>query len=152
DPNRRLLILLMDGMAWAQAVELLQSMGSRSHGWAPIAWHAINRVGDGAYPAVLANLPTVTEVSRSAFFAGKEMPKGTALGTAKDEERFRENKQLHPYCDPSVGPRLLLRGEGHTGDGSASQEALSLIADARRRIVGIVVNAIDASLKGDTQQ
>jgi hypothetical protein len=152
DRSRRLLVLLMDGMAWAQAVQLLQSLGSRPHGWAPIAWHAMNRVGDGAYPVVLANLPTTTEVSRSAFFAGKEMPDGTTLNTQRDDERFRDNKQLHPFCDEAVGPRLLLRAEGHTGDGSASKEALSLIADSRRGIVGIVVNAIDASLKGDTQQ
>ncbi len=152
DGARKLLVLLMDGMAWAQAVELLQSLGTRSHGWAPIAWHAMNRVGDGAYPAMLANLPTTTEVSRSAFFAGKEMPSGSTLNTQKDDDRFRDNKILQPFCDQAVGPKLLLRSEGHTGDGSATKEALSLIADARRRVVGIVVNAIDASLKGDTQQ
>lgn len=152
DPSRKLLVLLMDGMAWAQAVELLQSLGTRAHGWAPIAWHGMNPVGVGAYPPVFANLPTITEVSRSAFFAGKEMPKGGALNTQKDDERFRDNKALQPFCDASVNPRLLLRGEGHTGDGSASPEALTLIADARRRVVGIVINAIDASLKGDTQE
>jgi hypothetical protein len=152
DPSRSLLVLLMDGMAWAQAVELLQSLGTRAHGWAPLAWHGIHRIGDGAYPAMFANLPTITEVSRSAFFAGKEMPKGTALNAQKDDERFRDNKTLHPFFEGSAGPRLLLRGEGHTGDGSASQEALTLIADAQRRVVGIVINAIDASLKGDTQE
>jgi len=152
DSTRRLLVLLMDGMAWAQAVELLQSLGSRPHGWAPIAWHSMNRVGEGAYPVVLANLPTTTEVSRSAFFAGKEMPAGATLNTQKDDERFRDNKVLQPFCEAAAGPKLMLRAEGHTGDGSASKEALSLIADLRRGVVGIVVNAIDASLKGDTQQ
>ncbi|HYO94401.1 MAG TPA: BREX-2 system phosphatase PglZ, partial [Polyangiaceae bacterium] len=150
--ERRLLVLLMDGMAWAQAVELLQSLGGRAHGWAPLAWHGMHRPSDGVYPAVFANLPTVTEVSRSAFFAGKEMPSGSTLSTQKDDERFRDNKALQPFCDEAAGPRLLLRAEGHTSDGSASSEALSLLADGRRRIVGVVVNAIDASLKGDTQQ
>lgn len=152
DSERRLLVLLMDGMAWAQAVELLQSLGTRAHGWAPLAWHRMNRVGDGAYPVVLANLPTVTEVSRSAFFAGKEMPSGTALSTQKDEERFRNNKALHPFCDEALGPRLLLRAEGHNLDGSASSEALEVIRETKRGVVGVVVNAIDASLKGDSQQ
>jgi hypothetical protein len=152
NPQRRLLVLLMDGMAWAQGVELLQSMGTRPHGWGPLAWHGMNRVGKGAYPVVLANLPTTTEVSRSAFFAGKEMPSGSTLNTQKDDERFRDNKALQPFCDAAAGPRLLLRGEGHTGDGSASAEALSLIGDTRRGVVGIVINAIDASLKGDSQQ
>ena len=150
--DRRLLVLLMDGMAWAQAVELLQSLGNRPNGWAPLAWHGMHRVGDGAYPVVLANLPTTTEVSRSAFFAGKAMPVGSALNTQKDDDRFRDNKALHAFCEASTGPRLLLRAEGHTGDGSASQEALTLLADPQRGVVGIVVNAIDASLKGDTQE
>lgn len=150
--ERRLLVLLMDGMAWAQGVELLQSLGTRAHGWAPLAWHGMNPVGEGAYPVVLANLPTTTEVSRSAFFAGKEMPSGSTLNTQKDDERFRNNKALHPFCDEAIGPRLLLRGEGHNLDGSASSEALSLIADTKRGVVGVVVNAIDASLKSDPQQ
>lgn len=150
--ERRLLVLLMDGMAWAQAVELLQSLGTRAYGWGPLAWHGTHRVGDGPYPVVLANLPTTTEVSRSAFFAGKEMPSGSALNTQKDDERFRNNKALHPFCAQALGPRLLLRAEGHNLDGSASNEALEVIRDTRRRIVGVVVNAIDASLKGDTQQ
>jgi PglZ domain len=150
--ERRLLVLLMDGMAWAQAVELLQSLGTRAHGWAPLAWHGMNRVGEGVYPVVLANLPTTTEVSRSAFFAGKEMPSGSALNTQKDPDRFRDNKALHPFCDETLGPKLLLRGEGHTLDGSASSEALSTIAETKRRVVGVVVNAIDASLKSDPQQ
>ncbi|HWA24378.1 MAG TPA: BREX-2 system phosphatase PglZ [Lacunisphaera sp.] len=150
--ERRLLVLLMDGMAWAQAVELLQSLGTRSHGWGPLAWHGMNRIGDGPYPVVFANLPTTTEVSRSAFFAGKEMPSGSALNPQKDDDRFRENKTLHPFCDATLGPRLLLRAEGHSLDGSASSEALELIRETKRGIVGVVVNAIDASLKGDTQQ
>ncbi len=150
--ERRLLVLLMDGMAWAQAAELLLSLGNRSNAWGPLAWHGLHRVGDGAYPVVLANLPTTTEVSRSAFLAGKPMPDGATLNTQKDDERFRDNKALHPFCDPSSGPRLLLRAEGHSGDGSASREALSLIADPQRGVVGIVVNAIDASLKGDSQE
>jgi len=150
--ERRLLVLLMDGMAWAQGVELLQSLGNRSNAWAPLAWHGMQRPGEGAYPVVLANLPTTTEVSRSAFFAGKEMPDGSTLNTQKDDDRFRDNKALQPFCDPSSAPRLLLRAEGHTGDGSASQEALTLIADPQRGVVGVVVNAIDASLKGDPQE
>jgi len=150
--ERRLLVLLMDGMAWAQAVELLQSLGTRAHGWAPLAWHGMHPVGEGAYPAVLANLPTTTEVSRSAFFAGKEMPSGSTLNTQQDPERFRDNKALQPFCDEALGPKLLLRGEGHTLDGSASSEALSTIAETKRRVVGVVVNAIDASLKSDPQQ
>lgn len=154
EPTRKLLVLLIDGMAWAQAVELLQSMAHRSSSWGPLAWHASGkgRVGDGVYPTVLANLPTMTEVSRAAFFEGKPIAAGTTGDTSKDVERFREHADLGKLLPSSEVPRLLLRAEGHTPDGSVSAEALTLVGDADKRIVAIVINAIDASLKGDPQQ
>ncbi|WP_437840169.1 BREX-2 system phosphatase PglZ [Sorangium sp. So ce1153] len=154
DDSRKLLVLLMDGMAWAQAVELLQSLGARTVPWGPLAWHgsAKGKIGNGIYPAVLANLPTMTDVSRAAFFGGKALPPGAAWNTAKDVERWAEHREVKKLFAGSTVPRLLLRGEGHTLEGSASPEALSLVADRTRRVVAIVINAIDASLKGDPQQ
>ena len=151
--QRRLLVILMDGMAWAQAVQLLNSMQRMDRNpWAPLAWHAMNRIGDARYPAVLANLPTVTEVSRSAFFAGKAMPNGSVLNTSLDPKRFAENKDLHPYCDNDVAPTLMLKDSCHNKDGSASEAALTMISDEKRQIVALVINAIDASLMADSQQ
>jgi hypothetical protein len=152
EPSRKLLVLLLDGMAWAQAVEILESLGQRT--WGPIAWHASKegRIGEGAYPVMLANLPTVTEVSRSAFFAGKAMTPGATLSTGKDPDWWMKHREVSKLFEPPEHPRLLLRGEGHRSDGSASDEALSLVGDTTRRAVAIVINAIDASLKGDTQQ
>ncbi|HEX9619110.1 MAG TPA: BREX-2 system phosphatase PglZ [Polyangiaceae bacterium] len=155
DADRSLLVLLMDGMAWAQAVELLPSLGARGRRWGPIAWHSIagNRIGSGAYPVMLAALPTVTEVSRAAFFAGKVPPNGVPLATAKDVERFENHRAMQAFSEPHVKPRLMLRGDGHTSDGALSREALHLIQSvSEQRVVGLVVNAIDASLKGDSQQ
>lgn len=150
--GRKLLVLLMDGMAWAQAAELLQSLSEQQHPWSPLAWHTHHRIGRSPYPAVLANLPTVTEVSRAAFFAGKPMRPGSKLNTQNDPDHFKNNTKLHPFCTERAAPRLLLRGESHTRDGAASEEAISLIRDTERGIVGIVVNAIDSSLKADPQQ
>ncbi|MBO6936778.1 MAG: BREX-2 system phosphatase PglZ [Deltaproteobacteria bacterium] len=149
EPERRLLVLLMDGMAWAQAVELLESLGSRAAPWGPLAWHSTKsgRVGEALYPVVFAGLPTVTEVSRSAFFAGKLMKPGSRLDTSKDPEKWAANSHVKKYAEGTDTPRLLLRSEGHTKGGSASQEALSLVADPKRRVVAVVVNAIDDSLK-----
>lgn len=154
DPSRQLLVLLMDGMAWAQAVELLQSLSTRTVPWGPLAWHgsAKGKIGDGIYPAVLANLPTMTDVSRAAFFAGKALPPGSVWNTAKDVERWAEHREVKKLFEGAAAPKLLLRGEGHTLEGSASAEALSLVADKTRRIVALVINAIDSSLKGDPQQ
>jgi hypothetical protein len=150
-PDRRLLVLLMDGMAWAQAAEILAGLGGETVAWGPLAWHGLskNRIGDGPYPAVIANLPTMTEISRSAFFAGKPMPVGKALKSGDDPDRWKANKVAVEFCDPTAPPLLLLHGEGHTKDGSASSEALSQVDDKRRRVVAIVINAIDSSLKGD---
>lgn len=152
EPSRKLLVLLIDGMAWAQAVEILDSLGSRA--WGPIAWHASKdgRIGEGAYPVMLANFPTVTEVSRAAFFAGKPMTSGARLSTSDDPKWWMEHRDVSKLFEPPKYPRLLLRAEGHTSDGSASREALSLVGDSTQRVVALVINAIDASLKGDTQQ
>jgi len=152
EPSRKLLVLLVDGMAWMQAVEILESLGQRT--WGPIAWHASKegRIGDGAYPVMLASFPTITEVSRAAFFAGKPMGSGAALSTSKDPEWWMKHREVSKFFEPPEYPRLLLRAEGHTADGSASKEALNLVGDLARRVVAIVINAIDASLKGDTQQ
>ncbi|NUP07976.1 MAG: BREX-2 system phosphatase PglZ [Polyangiaceae bacterium] len=152
--SRQLLVLLLDGMAWAQAVEILQSLGQRTTPWGPLAWHGTTRgrIGQGIYPAVLANLPTVTEVSRAAFFSGKAAAPGTTTTTDKDVTRWAENRDVAKLVPDNTVPKLLLRAEGHTQGGAASPEALSLVSDKSRRIVAIVINAIDASLKSDAQQ
>lgn len=154
-PERRLLVLLLDGMAWAQAVEILDSMAHRSSPWGPLAWHrsARGRIGDGqVYPVILAATPTLTDVSRAAFFAGKTMAPGTLPGTDRDVERWRDHRGVGKYFTGGDHPRVLLRSEGHAADGSASREALQLIGDTERRVVALVINAIDASLKSDPQE
>lgn len=151
---RRVLVILFDGMAWAQAVELLQSMGSAGVPWGPLAWHRerIAQIGSGLYPPTLAGLPTITEVSRAAFFAGQPMPPGPRGDTSKDPDRWAKHKTARALIDKASVPRLFLRAESHTLDGAASKEALSLVRDPEARIVALVINAIDSSLKSDSQQ
>jgi hypothetical protein len=148
-PERRVLVLLMDGMAWAQAVEILRSLRA----WGPVAWAARTmRLGNeqGVIP-VLAHLPTVTEISRAAFFAGKRMMPGKPEPTDRDIDRWAENALVRKLLPDGEVPRLLLRAEGHTRSGAAAPEALQLVRDPRQRVVAVVVNAIDSSLKGDPQ-
>jgi len=149
--DRKVLVLLLDGMAWAQAVEILDSLRS----WGPLAWNFGMSGRLGSTPSiapVIASLPTVTEVSRAAFFAGKAMTPGRLDATDKDVDRWAAISKLRSFVPEGEAPRLLLRGEGHTLDGAASKEALNLVRDERHRVVAIVINAIDASLKADTQQ
>lgn len=156
DDDRRLLVILFDGMAWAQAVEILQSLGDpvRALPWGPLAWHASKqgRIGDGrTYPAVFANLPTITEVSRSAFFAGAPMKPGKTHSTSDDPKRLAGHKKVRTYFDGTAVPALFLKNDGHQADGAASMPALTKIADTSQRVVSVVINAIDSSLSGDTQ-
>ena len=155
DDEHRLLVLMMDGMAWAQAVELLESMGEQlGNPWGPLAWHRMKsgRIGDGFYPSVVAAVPTITEVSRAAFFAGKALPDGKPPPTSADVKRFRDHRALGKFFEGGAAPVLLLRAEGHTKGGAATEQAHTLVGDPEARVVGIVINAIDASLKGDSQQ
>ncbi|MCA9537157.1 MAG: BREX-2 system phosphatase PglZ, partial [Myxococcales bacterium] len=154
DASHKLLVLLLDGMAWAQAVEILTSLGEIPSAWGPLTWHQLQkyRVGEGFFPAVLAALPTETEVSRAAFFAGKPMKDGKRETSSKDVQRFRDNKVLAPFFEGSAAPELLLRAEGHTSGGDVSEAALTLVGKSEARVVGIVINAIDNSLKADSQQ
>jgi hypothetical protein len=151
DAERRLLVILMDGMAWSQAVELLESMGDRASVWGPLAWHGMakHRVGDGPYPAVLTNFPTVTEVSRSAFFGGKAIPQGAVPTASNDPEKWKANRDVAKHISGNAVPQLRLRGDGQTRDGAASPDALELVLDPQQRIVAVVINAIDMSLKAD---
>src|SRR5262249_6445927 len=101
------------------------------------------------YPAVIAGFPTVTEISRSAFFAGKVIPPGAATNAAGDPDRWKANRDVAKYVIGNAGPQLRLRGDGQTRDGAASPEALELVLDLPQRVVAVVINAIDMSLKAD---
>lgn len=151
EPQRRVLVLLLDGMAWAQAVELLDALGQRTVPWGPLRWHAskAGQVGQSARPIVLAALPTITDVSRAAFFAGKPIAPGKSEATSKDVERWAQNKHVARFFEGTARPELLLRAESHTASGHASEAALTLIGDVSKRVVAVVVNAIDDSLKAN---
>jgi hypothetical protein len=153
DPERRVLVLLLDGMAWAQALSVLESLDEGNDPWAPAAWN-LEVAGASArlFTPVLASLPSVTSVSRSAFFAGKPMPPGKNPSASDNPRHWAEHPSLGRFLPPGEGARtLLLRGDGFTRDGSAMPETLTLVRDGSRRVVALVINAIDETLKADTQ-
>ncbi len=145
-PQRKLLVLLLDGMSWASAVELAESLELRSGlSFAPLRWHPERK---DRIPAVMAALPTLTEVSRAALFAGKLPLPGTTSSTTKDPERFAQHVGLSRIIDKPA--KLLLRPELETPTGDASGTALDLVRSTER-VVGVVVNAIDEQLHGSRQ-
>ena len=143
DASRKVLVLLIDGLSWGQCVELLDSLADS---WAPTLFN--NR--KGKIPAVFATLPTVTEVSRGAFFKGAPMPNGKRLDTSRHPKFFEAHRALRKECDKP--PKLLLRGGSHRPDGSKSEDARKLVANSDRRVVGVVINGVDSALKRDPQQ
>ena len=92
--------------------------------------------------------PTVTDVSRSAFFAGKLIPPNER-DTSRDPDRFAAHTGLRKVM-PDKAPRLLLRADVQSNGGQASTEAMSLVRSTDR-VVGIVLNAIDEQLKAGQQ-
>lgn len=150
---RRLLLLLMDGMAWPQAVELLGSLGEGSRPWSPIAFNQqVITARPTMHLPVVAMMPSITQVSRVAFFEGKAPASGKVHGTTDDARRWRDRKDIGRFFAGADAPQLLLKGDGFGRDGSAAPEALTLVRDASQPVVAIVINAIDDHLKAGTQE
>lgn len=152
-PSRRLLVILLDGMAWSQAVDLLGSLDEDASRWAPLVWHSVPefRLGNAPYPAVFAAIPSITSISRSAFFAGKPTPEGVQPATSGDPKRLADHRGLARLLPGAPAPPLFLRG-ALDSNGSAGSDVLAQIRDTHVRLVGVVVNAIDSSLGSDPQQ
>lgn len=136
-PSLRVLILCMDGMSTANLAELWSSMRGAS----------LVPVSHGRRPPVIAHVPTLTRLSRSALFAGRALVPGDSTETKRDGERLAK----HPEAlKMSEQPVVLLRAEVLGEGGGLSDDAAKAVS-GDRRIVGVVVNAIDDQLKGSTQ-
>jgi hypothetical protein len=145
--RRRLLLVLMDGMSFATAVQLLQRLREQRR-WSPIAWRTPGWNGLLPIPPVLAAAPTLTEVSRAALFAGVADPRSGDQGTDKDDTRWASN----PHLRELVGDeplKVFFRHDIHAGHELVDDVKHAIAGD--RRVVAVVVNAIDEQLKGSLQ-
>lgn len=139
--DHKVLVLVMDGMSWPVAQELLPHLEKQF--WTPRA-----RTVEGIeLPApVLTTIPSVTEFGRTSLLCGH-----LARGDAGDERRgFAENHDLRSVSTTSNPPVLFHRKDleeaGRLGLGQAVADALS---NQKQRIVGVVVNAVDDHLMKD---
>ncbi len=145
--HRRLLLVLMDGMSYATAVQLLQRLRDQRR-WSPIAWRTPGWNGQLPIPPVLAAAPTLTEVSRAALFAGVADPRFGDQGTDRDESRWSSN----PHIRELVGEeplKVFFRRDIHAGHELIDEVKQAVAGD--QRVVAVVVNAIDEQLKGSLQ-
>lgn len=135
-----LLLVVLDGMSMAVYRQLIEDIVLR-HKWTEYG----PRDSEWPVPCIAA-LPTVTEVSRCSLLCG-----AITSRSDDDEERgFRTHKGL---VDVSAAqpPMLFHKRDLLTAGGAElSDELQKELKSAKRRVVGVVVNAVDDHLlRGD---
>lgn len=145
--HRRLLVVLMDGMSCTAAVQVLQRLREQRR-WSPIAWRVPGWNGKLTIPPVLAAAPTLTEVSRAAFFAGVADPRFGDQTTDKDDSRWASNPHIHELVGEEP-LKVFFRRDIHAGHELI--DAVKQAVAGEQRVVAVVVNAIDEQLKGSLQ-
>src|SRR5690606_7502621 len=113
---------------------------------------AVPGVGNHAFVPVLAQLPSITKVSRSAFFAGQRIEAGTNTGKLDDAKLWENHRALAKFYSGTGAPKLRDKGDGFETSGTVTQPILNLIQDDRQPVVALIVNAIDDHLKATTQE
>ncbi|AMV19859.1 BREX-2 system phosphatase PglZ [Planctomyces sp. SH-PL14] len=138
--ERPVLVLVVDGMSMAVGRELVTDL--LQNGWLPLAepGRSHNRAG-------LAALPSITEFSRTSLLCGN-LQKGTA---EIEKPGFAELPSLVRHCRAGNPPILFHKASlKQADDAGLAKEVRDAIQSSHRRVVGVVVNAIDDYLaKGD---
>ncbi len=133
----KLLILCMDGMSWANLAEL----------WGSIRRTSFVPVSRGPRLPVVAHVPTITRLSRSALFAGRALTTSDKLDTSRDGERLGKHEGIRRLGETPV---TMLRGDILGDGGGLASQANKQVREGPR-VVAVVVNAIDDQLKGAAQ-
>ena len=134
-----ILVIVIDGMSVAVFRELMADV--LGHDWVLLA-----EEGVGLRPA-LATIPSVTEVSRTSLLTGK-----LSQGHAPNEKiGFAEHPALLKVCRSGFPPVLFHKASlQETDDASLAADIRKEIGSSHRKIVGVVVNAVDDHLlKGE---
>lgn len=134
------LLVLIDGMSAAVWRELLSDLTRRD-------WTALVPKGAAQNPPVLASVPSVTQVSRTSLFCGE-----LKRGSSGDEQKgFAAHPELVAQSRSGYPPVLFHKASlSEDEDVVLAEDIRREIESNRRRVVGVVVNAIDDHLaKGD---
>ena len=129
------LLLVLDGMSVAVCRELLTSVGH--DGWVPVG-----QASGLALQPVVAAFPTVTEVCRASLFAGA-LTRGVATA---ERSSFSGHPALAAESRSTKPPVLYHKGQLTDERGNLDEEVARELESPERRVVGIVVNAVDDHL------
>ena len=136
--TRPVLVLVLDGMDAGVFHEIGESLAVQ--GW---------RRQHGPGPdAVLAVLPTVTDCSRMALLSGEVKPGSSAT----EKPAFAKHPGLMGVSRPSRPPLLFHKAD--LSEGAAEGLAAPVrgaLGDGQRRVVGVVLNAVDDHLSKSEQ-
>lgn len=124
--RRRVLLLIMDGMSWPILRELSRDLDDRR-------WRELRK--EGEIPVAISALPSATQFSRCSLLSGIL----TSGGQQVEERNF---KQKFPDA-------VLF----HKNDlvNFANSDVAREIGDEKRKLIAVVVNAIDDLLSGSEQ-
>jgi PglZ domain len=136
------LLIVMDGMSWPVARELLADL-RRQH-WV----EAMLPGAGGPPPPVVAAIPSVTELSRMSLLAGY-----LHRGDQGVEKRlFPSNPGLQRGVERNHPPLIFHKGQlTRGGRGALDDAVVRAIAEPRNRVVAAVINAVDDRLAGASQ-
>jgi hypothetical protein len=136
------LLILLDGLSWAVAHELLPDL--RDEGWQELT---PSESGE-APPPLLATVPSATEFSRTSLLCGR-LTRGDA---AAEREGFAGHPGLSAACDRKHPPALFHKAKVTEGPrGGLHPDVRQAVVSDKARVVGVVVNAIDDELSGGEQ-
>ena len=136
-----ILLIVVDGMSTAVFHELVNDITRQD-------WLELAPDGKESVDPALATIPSVTEVSRTSLLSG-----ALAQGNSRIEKAaFAAHPGLVSHSRSTAGPILFhkLVLQESDDDTSLASEVRNAIASSHRRVVGVVVNAVDDHLlKGE---
>lgn len=140
--NNRVLLVVLDGMSWAVCHELLDDI--RQDHW----FEATLDESNTPPLPIIATIPSITTYSRASLLSGT-LAKGDQN---LEKKNFEANKALVEVCDKRYPPVLFHKKDITEGNRGAISDALSksMLASGRR-VVGVVINAIDDRLSNAQQ-
>ncbi|MEU7481307.1 BREX-2 system phosphatase PglZ [Lentzea sp. NPDC042327] len=134
--EHKVLLLIIDGMPGAAAVEITDSIvDNRRREWTEVV-----RAADGGREAVLAAFPTETTYSRTSLLTAS-----LVSGTQEDERRAFSKHAFWPPRTRAVLVHKAGLGGSHGRDLSAELEAEFALHDGPQ-VVAVVLNTVDDAL------